>query len=440
MGEYIPSSHQERAQMLEALGLEHFDALYRTVPAGIKLNALNIPKGQSELGVRRMMEGYAAENTLFSAIFRGAGAYHHYIPSIVKTVTANEAMLTAYTPYQPEISQGVLQSIFEYQTLICELTGMEASNASVYDGATAAAEAVCMCRDKRRSTALVASTAHPMSVQTIQTYSDAANAPVQSIPERMGTLNLDALSALLDGGDAACVYVQQPNYYGLFEDMEQIERLAHAAGAKLIMAANPIALSIIQTPGEIGADIAVGEGQPLGIPLGFGGPFLGFMASTNALLRKLPGRIVGETTDLEGKRAFVLTLQAREQHIRREKALSNICSNQALCAMTASAYAAAMGEAGLREVAHQCHSKAAYLMACLCAIPGFERVHSGEFFHEFVTHCHANAEALTEALARRGFLAGLPIGEHKILWCATEMNTKAQMDALIDAIREVTCA
>ncbi len=436
MGEYIPSAQAERQQMLDALGLGSLDALYEAVPKSMRIDGLAIPDGQSEFTVRRLMEAYAAENTVFPAIFRGAGAYSHYIPSIVKTVVSKEEFLTAYTPYQAEISQGILQSIFEYQTLICELTGMEASNASVYDGATAAAEAVSMCRERKRQVALVAATASPMTRQTIQTYSDGFGAPVEGIPSRDGRIDLHALQGLL-GETTACVYIQQPNFFGLFEDVEAIEPIVHAAGAKLILGVNPIALAIMKTPGELKADIAVGEGQPLGLPLGFGGPYLGFMATTMALVRKLPGRIVGETTDLEGKRAFVLTLQAREQHIRREKALSNICSNQALCAMCASVYAAAMGRDGLVEVATQCHSKAVYLAKQLAKIPGFGRDHGGEFFHEFVTHCPTDADTLMHRLEKRSILGGLPLPGNKILWCCTEMNTVAQIDALVAALKEV---
>ncbi len=438
MGEYIPSSQTERRQMLDALGLGSYDELYQAVPKSMRVERLNIPEGQSEFSVRRLMEAYAADNTVFPSIFRGAGAYNHYIPSIVKTVISKEEFLTAYTPYQAEISQGILQSIFEYQTLICELTGMEASNASVYDGATAAAEAVSMCRERKRQNALVAATAHPMTRQTIQTYADGFGAAVESIPTREGRIDVTALNSLLTEA-TACVYIQQPNYYGLFEDVEAIEPIVHAAGAKLILGVNPIALAIMKTPGTLKADIAVGEGQPLGLPLGFGGPYLGFMATTMAMVRKLPGRIVGETTDTEGKRAFVLTLQAREQHIRREKAGSNICSNQALCAMCASVYAASMGKDGLIEVATQCHSKAAYLADQLQKIPGFGRDHGGAFFHEFVTHCPTDPEMLMKKLEQCGILGGLPLPGNKILWCCTEMNTKTQIDELVAALKEVDC-
>ena len=361
MGSYIPSTAAERQEMLEAIGCKSIDELYAQVPAEMKVERLDIPEGKSEREVRRILEGIASKNTVFPSVFRGAGAYRHYIPSIVKSVTSKETFLTAYTPYQAEISQGVLQSIFEYQTMICALTGMDASHASVYDGASAAAEAVAMCRDRKRNT-----------------YNN----------------------------------------------------------GKFIMGVNPIAMAVLKTPGECGADIAVGEGQPLGLPLSFGGPYLGFMAAKSAMARKLPGRIVGETADHDGRRAYVLTLQAREQHIRREKASSNVCSNQALCAMTAAVYLAAMGAKGLRQAAEGCMAHARYAAERICSVPGFDMVYPGPYFHEFVTTCPVKPERLLEGLALRGILGGLPV-ESGILWCATEMNTRQEIDALEAAIREV---
>lgn len=422
--------------MLKAIGLERAEQLFSAVPEALRIDALDLPEGKSELEAQRLMRTYADENIVFKSIFRGAGAYHHYIPSIVKAVTGKEEFLTAYTPYQAEISQGVLQSIFEYQTMICELTGMEVSNASVYDGAAAAAEAVQMCREKNRTVALVAESVNPMTLTTIQTYAHGAGTEVVIVPEARGVIDASALNGLLNER-IACVYIQQPNYYGLFEDAETIEKAVHEAGAKLIMGVHPIACAIMRTPGETGADIAVGEGQPLGLPLAFGGPYLGFMAAKKELLRKLPGRIVGETRDAEGRRAFVLTLQAREQHIRREKALSNICSNQALCAMAASVYMAAMGRDGLCEAAVQCHSNAVYLKQAICALDGFEPAHDGEFFNEFVTKTPIPADELTDALMQRDILGGLPLDDKRILWCATEMNSAEQMDALVRCLSEV---
>ena len=434
MGGYIPSTREERAQMLAAIGLEKPEELFASVPEALRVKRLNLEAGLSEMALSRFMRGVAAKNRVYRSIFRGAGAYNHYIPAVVGAVTSKETFVTAYTPYQAEMSQGVLQSIFEYQTMICELTGMDVSNASVYDGATAAAEAVNMLVDAKKRVALVSETVHPMTLETIRTYAFGAGVEVRVIPAKGGRTDMDALAGMLNK-DVACVLLQSPNYFGLIEDGEKAAELAHANRSKVILSVNPIACALYRTPGELGADVAVGEGQPLGLPLSFGGPYLGFMAATKALMRKLPGRIVGETTDNRGGRAFVLTLQAREQHIRREKASSNICSNQALCAMTAAVYMAAMGEAGMREVARQCHAKAAYLRGELAKI-GFAPLHDGPFFHEFVTACPADRDALISALAEKGILAGLPV-DGGILWCATEMNSRADIDELIAAIGEV---
>ena len=434
MGGYIPSTREERAQMLAAIGLEKPEELFASVPEALRVKRLNLEAGLSEMALSRFMRGVAAKNRVYRSIFRGAGAYNHYIPAVVGAVTSKETFVTAYTPYQAEMSQGVLQSIFEYQTMICELTGMDVSNASVYDGATAAAEAVNMLVDAKKRVALVSETVHPMTLETIRTYAFGAGVEVRVVPAKGGRTDMDALAGMLNK-DVACVLLQSPNYFGLIEDGEKAAELAHANRSKVILSVNPIACALYRTPGELGADVAVGEGQPLGLPLSFGGPYLGFMAATKALMRKLPGRIVGETTDNRGGRAFVLTLQAREQHIRREKASSNICSNQALCAMTAAVYMAAMGGQGLAETARQCHAKAAYLRAELAGI-GFAPVHEGPFFHEFVTACPMDKEALVNALAEKGILAGLPV-EEGVLWCATEMNSKADIDELIAAIGEV---
>lgn len=434
MGAYIPSTKAERRQMLESVGVKSFDDLYAVVPSEMKLRSLDIPAGKSELEVSRHMEAMAAKNKVFSAIFRGAGAYHHYIPSIVNSVVSKEEFLTAYTPYQSEISQGILQSIFEYQTMICELTGMDVSNASVYDGASAAAEAVAMCRDRKRTKALISAAAHPMVIQTVKTYAEGVDAQIVMIPEKDGKTDLEALAPLLDG-EVACVYAQQPNFYGMIEDAERIGEAARQAGAKYIMGVNPIAINLLKSPGECGADIAVGEGQPLGMPLAFGGPYLGFMACKSALLRKIPGRVVGETIDRDGKRAYVLTLQAREQHIRREKASSNICSNQALCALTASVYMSAMGAAGLRQAADLCYAKAHYAAKEIAKIQGFELKYKGDFFNEFVTTMPIDAEDLLKKLEEKDILGGYPV-EGGILWCVTEMNSKAQIDDLIAVLKE----
>ena len=437
MGAYIPNTEKERRDMLKAAGFSDFSELYADVPEGIRLKgSLALPPGQAELPVRRTMEKLAGENQVFAHIFRGAGSYRHYIPAIVDEIATREKFVTAYTPYQAEISQGILQSIFEYQTMICQLTGMEVSNASVYDGATAAAEAAAMCIGKKRHTVLVSGAADPGVRRVIKTYCFGNGSRYLEIPEKDGVTDREKLSELLSD-ETACVYVQQPSYYGCLEDMDSLCEMAHGAGAKLIAGCNPISLAVLKTPGEYGADIAVGEGQPLGIPMAFGGPYLGFMAATKEMFRKLPGRIVGQTVDRDGKRGFVLTLQAREQHIRREKAGSNICSNEALCAMRAAVYLAAMGARGLEEAAKQCAAKAHYLQKALEGA-GLFREHSGEFFHEFVTASDTPAEAILKALERKGILGGLPLDGKRILWCATEMNTIEEIDETAAIAKEVT--
>ena len=435
MGSYIPETLEGRADMLAAIGLESPEELFSVVPEEVRVGALDLPDGLSELEVISHMEGLANENVRFATVLRGAGAYRHHIPSIVKTITSKEEFLTAYTPYQAEISQGVLQSIFEYQTQICELTGMDVSNASVYDGATAAAEALLMCLERKRGQVVVAETINPDVMCVIKTYCASRNVPVVTIPATEDlSVDLEKLREAV-GPTTASVYVQSPNYLGVIEDVDTVVTIAHEAGAKVVMGFNPVSLGLLRTPGEYGADVAVAEGQPLGLPLGFGGPYLGIMATTKALMRKLPGRIVGQTADAEGRRAFVLTLQAREQHIRREKASSNICSNEALCAMTASVYLAAVGPKGLAQAAKLSAGHAHYLAEKLGEL-GFELMSARPFFNEFLTTCPVDADQLVDGLAKRGILAGLPTHDG-ILWCATELNTRAEIDRVVCAIKEV---
>jgi len=435
MGSYIPSTLEEREEMLATVGVKSLDDLYAQVPAAMRLKELDLPSGKSELEVAAIMEAISLKNKVFPYIFRGAGAYNHYIPAIVKSVSTKEEFLTAYTPYQAEISQGLLQSIFEYQTMICELTGMDVSNASVYDGASAAAEAVAMFRDKKRTKALISGAVNPMVISTVQTYCNGSGIELEVIPVKDGMTDIDALNALIDDS-VSSVYMQQPNYYGIIEDASVIGEIAHAAGAKYIMGVNPIAVTVLKTPAECGADAAVGEGQPLGMPIAFGGPYLGFMAATKSVMRKLPGRIVGETTDVDGKRAYVLTLQAREQHIRREKASSNICSNQALCALTASVFMTALGADGIVKMAKHCLSKAHYAAKEMCGIKGVDMKFGGEFFHEFVTTSPVNTNILMAKLEEKGILGGYPV-EDGILWCVTEMNSKSQIDTLVSVMKGV---
>ncbi len=434
MGSYIPSTYEERLAMLKEMGLSSEEDLFAALPESIRIKGLDLPEGLSEVEVGRRIKAMAEKNKVFKTIFRGTGAYNHYIPTIVKTVTSKEEFLTAYTPYQAEISQGVLQSIFEYQTQICELTGMDVSNASVYDGAVAAAEAVFMCQERKRKGVVVAGTVNPQVLKVIETYCESRDVEVTLVEAEDYAVNPEKLAAALKD-DTAAVYIESPNYYGVLEDMEALIEKAHGIGAKVIMGVNPISLGLLKTPGEFGADIAVGEGQPLGLSIAFGGPYLGFMACKQEMMRKLPGRIVGETEDHDGRRAFVLTLQAREQHIRREKASSNICSNEALCAMTASVYMAAMGPQGLKEVAMASASNAHYLAEKLGEL-GLKVKSDKPFFHEFLTDLPIDGKKLEDHLASKGMLSGLPL-EGGMLWCCTELTGREEIDELIEAIKEV---
>lgn len=434
MGTYVPNTQVQKKSMLDAVGVGAVEELFAAVPKEMLVDQLDLPEGLSELAVRQKVSAMARKNRVYGAVLRGAGAYRHFIPAVVKSVASREELVTAYTPYQAEISQGILQSIFEYQTMICALTGMEVSNASVYDGATAAAEALAMCRERKRNRAFVSACAEPGVIETMKTYCFGSGMELEFIPEKDGRTDLDALCAAL-GADAACVYVQQPNYYGNLEDAKAIGEAAHAAGAKYIMGCNPIALAVMETPAACGADVAVGEAQPLGLDIAFGGPYLGYMAANKAMFRKLSGRIVGQTRDVDGNVGYVLTLTAREQHIRREKASSNICSNQALCAFIAGVYMSAMGAEGLRQAAVLSMSKAHYFAGEL-EKTGLKRVHSGAYFHEFVTE-GGDPDRVLRALDAHDILGGLPLGGGRILWCVTELVGREELDRAVAIIKEV---
>lgn len=436
MGTFIPNTREEQKSMLEEIGYSSLDDLFKDIPTECMFKGeLNIPKGKAELEVVREIDKMADRNKMYKKIFRGAGAYYHYVPSIVDTVSNKEEFVTSYTPYQAEISQGILQSIFEYQTMICELTGMEATNASVYDGCSAAAEACTMCIERKRRKIYISETVDPRIIETIRTYNFGSDAEILMVPKVDGETDSKSLKDMLDD-QSACLVIQQPNYFGILEEVDALSDVVHEAGVKLIMSCNPISLGLLKTPGEYGADIAVGEGQPLGLGLAYGGPYLGFMATTKKMFRKLPGRIAGETVDKNGERGFVLTLQAREQHIRREKASSNICSNQALCALKVAVYLSAVGPKGIKEVAVQCTSKAHYLQKGL-EKAGLKLEYDKPFFNEFVTDS-CDSSKLLKALDEKDILGGLPLGDNRILWCTTEMATKEDMDELINATKEVS--
>ena len=436
---YLPSTEAERRAMLEALGKESALDFFSSVPAEQLAAAerVDLPEGMSELELSRKLNGLAAKNHQFVKIYRGYGAYNHYIPAIVDEIATRQAFVTTYTPYQAELSQGVLQTIFEYQTMICQLTGLDVSNASVYDGATAAAEAVNMCLERRRRRVLLSEGLHPQTIETIKSRFHYLDVEIDMIPlAESGETSVEALAEMLD--EKVCgVLVAQPNVLGIIEPAAELFVLAKKAGAKSVLSINPIAAAILPAAAEVGADIAVGEGQPLGMPLSFGGPGLGFMAARQDMMRRLPGRIVGQTTDAEGRRAFVLTLQAREQHIRRERAMSNICSNQALCALRAGVYLTVMGPQGLREAAELSLSKAHYLAARLAELPGWSLRFDGEFFHEFVTDAPVSGEKINAVLKEHDILGGYPLEDGGMVWCCTETVTREDMDELVNILREV---
>lgn len=441
MANYLSITEEDRKKMLETIGVKSLDELFSDIPRELWIRKLELPDGKTQQEVIDFMTALSELNTTYRVILRGAGAYWHYIPSIVKNLSSRSEFVTAYTPYQAEMSQGILQSIFEYQSMICSLTGMDVSNASVYSGATAAADGILMCGGKR-NVALIPDNIRPDTLEVIKTYLFRRGMSIKLIANKNGVIDYDTLKSNLND-TVACVYFEQPNYFGLLEDSEEISRLAHEVGAKTVMGINPIAAALLKSPADCGADIAVGDAGCLGLPLSFGGPYIGFMACTNKEVRRLPGRIVGETTDHDGNRAYVLTLQAREQHIRREKAMSNICSNQAYCALIAAMYLTSMGPNGLREVATACTSMAHYAAEEMekagiqLKYNHFENgeLVRGEFFHEFVTVHKTKASKILARLEKEGILGGLEIGKNEILWCFTEMVKKEDVDRVVDILR-----
>ncbi|ERJ13882.1 aminomethyl-transferring glycine dehydrogenase subunit GcvPA [Haloplasma contractile] len=440
---YIPHTEQDIKKMLDTIGVSSIDDLFREVPSEIKLKRdYNFTNSLSELEVTKRLQDLASKNKSSDDLtcFIGAGAYDHYIPSVIHHITNRSEFYTAYTPYQPEVAQGTLQYIFEYQTMISNLTGMDVSNASMYDGATSTAEAMMMAVAKRRKNkVLVSKTIHPNTLSVLKTYAKYQGVEIKMIETKDGITSRDDLEDKIDNTIAG-VIVQNPNFYGRIEDVESYVDLIHEHKSLLIMNVNPISLPVLKTPGEIGADIVCGDAQPLGIPLSFGGPYIGFLATTNSLMRKMPGRICGETTDIEGKRAFVLTLQAREQHIRREKANSNICSNQSLNALAVTVYLSTLGNQGTREVALQNIKKSHYAFKKISALNGFEAVYDGPFFNEFVIKSDYDYNTIKNTLYEKGIISGLHLGDYDnslknhILFCVTEKRTAKEIDHLVDVL------
>lgn len=436
---YIPHSDADRQAMLAAIGVQSVDDLFADVPAHVRFPDLNLPPALSEMGVRWELGNLAKDNFTVAdgPCFLGAGAYHHFVPAVVDAVLRRGEFYTAYTPYQPEVSQGTLQAIFEYQTMICALTGMEVSNASHYDGATAAAEAVITAvnvhRMKRRKVA-ISPYVHPEYRAVVRTYTQGMELEIGDW--EIGDWRLD--------DETACLAVQYPDFLGRIGDLTPLAEAAHAVGALLIVVADPIALGLLKTPGEFGADIVVGEGQGMGGGLNFGGPYLGFFATREEYVRKMAGRLVGQTVDAEGQRGFVLTLSTREQHIRREKATSNICTNQGLVALAAAVYMAALGRCGMRQVAELCYHKAHYAQRRIGEIDGFSVTDDGPFFKEFVLRCPCSVQEINGYLIEDwGIIGGYDLGrdyahlkDHMLL-CVTEMNTREEIDTLVEALGEV---
>ena len=446
---YGPHTDADRARMLETIGAASIDDLFADIPAALRASELRLDPPEPELELAARLQGLAARNRTDLASFLGAGAYRHFSPAAVDQILLRGEWYTAYTPYQPEVSQGTLQSIYEYESLIGELLDLDVVSASHYDGAAATAEAALMaCRATRRERVLVSRAVHPHYRATMQTYFAGSGLRLDEIPlvadgPGAGTTDLAALEVLVadEAAPVAGVVLAQPSFYGLLEPMAEAGRLVHAAGALFVAVVEPVSLGVLAPPGAYGADIAAGEGQPLGIPLQYGGPYLGILGCTDALVRQLPGRLVGMTTDVDGKRGFVMTLQAREQHIRREKAASNICTNQALLALAASVWLATLGPHGLRDVAAIGAGRASELEAALGAI-GVQRLHAGAYLNEFVIDV-PDARAVHTRLLDRGVLAGLVLADavpdepsvaDGLLVCATETTTAADITAFAGAL------
>ena len=443
---YLPHTDDDIRQMLEVVGVSSLAGLFSDIPAAIRYKGpVKLPRGSSEAEIRKELTLLALQNKNTDSYinFLGGGSYDHYIPAVVRELVRRSEFYTSYTPYQAEISQGILQIFFEYQTMICELTRMDVSNASMYDGATALAEAVLLAVNTRgRKKVLICGALDPQNIQVLNTYTRNLDVSIENVPFLDGTVDLSILKEKC-GEDTACVLVQQPNFFGCLEDMQEIEKLTHAAGAVFVVSVDPLSLGLLMPPGDYNADIVVGEGQGLGNELNFGGPLLGFFAAKKELVRRMPGRIIGETVDKAGRRAFTLTLQTREQHIRREKATSNICSNEALCAVMATIYLAWLGKEGIREVSSQCASKARFAAGLITENPDFRLKFSSPFFKEFVIESRISAEKINKALPAGGILNLLDLGrfypglKNCLLVCVTEKRTKEEIEQLAEVLGKV---
>jgi glycine dehydrogenase subunit 1 len=445
--QYLPLTPQDEKEMLARIGVSSFEELIdKIIPKDLQYNGeISMPKAVSESEVRKILGELARKNTNTDDFlsFLGAGVYDHYIPAIIDSLISRSEFYTAYTPYQAEVSQGTLQTIFEYQTVICELTGMDVSNASMYDGGSALAEACHMANTiKNRNKVILSDLIHPSYQKITKTYTHECGVEIVQCPAKDGLTDIDALKKLVDG-DTSCVCIQQPNFYGFLESMGEIEKIVHEKEALLIAVVDPISLGVVKPPGEYNADIVVGEGQALGIPQGFGGPLLGIFASKMDFVRHMPGRIVGETTDIEGKRGFVLTLQTREQHIRREKATSNICTNEALMALCALIYLCTLGKQGIVDVGNLCLAKSHYLRDRLKELNGIKIAYEQEFFKEFLVETVKPAKEILDALLEQKIFGGVPLSlfdeklQNLFLVAVTERRTKEELDTYTKALSAV---
>jgi len=429
---YIPNTEEDRQEMLRALGIGSVEELFADIPQQYRNPSLDLPPPLSELELRRELDSMAGMDRHPGqvACFLGAGAYNHFIPAIVRSIISRGEFLTAYTPYQAEVSQGTLQATYEFQTMVCNLLAMEVADAGMYDGASALAEAALMaCRITGRGRVAVLDTVSPTYRQVIETYASA---------QRIQVGALDAGAPQISGDDA-CLVVQYPNFSGYIDDMASLEELAHGNGSLLVVSVNPLAMGMLKPPGEYGADIVTGEGQPLGIPLSYGGPYVGLLASRMEYVRQMPGRVAGKTVDSQGRTGYVLTLSTREQHIRRERATSNICTNQALMTLAATVYLAAMGPNGMRRVAELCYHKAHYAASLIGQIPGFSLPVEGTFFNEFVVGCPVPPEEINRVLLEKDIIGGLDISgtiPNAMLVCLTEMNNREEIEALAAAMSQ----
>lgn len=434
---YFPQTEEDIALMLDKIGVKSLDDLYAEVPECIRFRQdYHLPEAKSEIEIRQLFNQLGSKNKRLT-VFAGAGVYDHYTPSIVPNLVERSEFLTSYTPYQAEISQGTLHYIFEYQSMMSELTGMEISNASMYDGTTSTAEAVLMANAvaKKANTVLVSATVDPKILSVIRTYAHFHGVNIELIAENDGITSREDMDAKLAGGGIAGVVVQQPNYYGIVEDYSGYADACHQQKALLIVNSVAADLALLKTPGEWGADIAVGDGQSLGIPMSFGGPYVGYMCCTEKLMRKMPGRIVGKTLDQNGQRAFVLTLQAREQHIRRQKATSNICSNESLMALFVTIYMSVMGKEGVKEAAQTSYDGAHYLCEELLKTKHFSLTFDKPFFNEFCVRYDGDADKLYQTLLDNGILGGIKISDHDIMFAVTEKRTKEEIDKLVELTR-----